>query len=120
VAVGRAERGLAEPRHEAKELEKEVGGEVLVDERRVGGEPAEVCARAEGLVARARQHDGPHVAVVSNAPHRVDQLGQQLPVERVALVGAVERDRGDAVGDVVKERFVVGRHSRKYDFILYA
>ena len=54
VAVGGAERRLAEPRHQPEELEEEVGGEVLVDQRDVGREAAEVGAGAEDLVARRR------------------------------------------------------------------
>ena len=47
VAVGGAQRRLAEPRHQPEELEEEVGSEVLGDRRGVGAEAAEVGAGAE-------------------------------------------------------------------------
>ena len=78
VAVGRAERGLAEPRHQPEELEEEVVGEVLVDQRRVGGEAAEVGARAEHLLAGAGQHHRPDRIVVADPLDGVDELAEQL------------------------------------------
>ena len=107
VAVGGAERRLAEPRHQPEELEEAVGGEVLVDQRRVGGEAAEVGAGAEDLLARAGQDDGADLVVVADPLHRVDELAEHLVRERVALLGAVQRHRGDAAGDLVEKLLVV-------------
>ena len=107
VAVGRAERGLAEARHQPEELEEEVGGEVFGDERHVGGEAAQVGAGAEDLVAGAGEDDRPRLLVVARPLHRVDQLGQHLPGEHVALLRVVQGHRGDPVGDLVLDDLVV-------------
>ena len=60
---------------------------------------AEVGAGAEPAPA-AGHDDGPHVVVGVGAVERVDELVHHLAGERVELVGPVERDGGDAVGDV--------------------
>ena len=106
VAVGGAERGLAEPRHQPEELEEEVGGEVFGDERHVGREAAEVGTGAEDLVAGAGEDDGADLLGVARLLHRVDQLGQHLAGEHVALLRVVQRHRGDAVGDLVGDQLV--------------
>ena len=41
----------------------------------------------------------PHVVAVAQLGERGAQLGQHLPVERVAHLGAVDRDDGEAVGN---------------------
>ena len=53
----------------------------------VGGEAAEIGARAEDLVPGAGQHHRPDPVVVAGRPHRVDELAEQLRGERVALLG---------------------------------
>ncbi len=107
VAVGGAERRLAQPRHQPEELEEEVGGEVFGDQRHVGGEAAQVGAGAEDLVAGPGEDDRTHLLVVARPLHRVDQLGQHLAGEHVALLRVVQRHRGDAVGDLVLDDLVV-------------
>ena len=69
---GGAERGLAEARHQPEEFEEEVGGEVFLDQRGVGGETAEVGARAEDLVARAGEDDRADLFGVARHFHRRD------------------------------------------------
>ena len=76
---------------------------MLVDQRDVGREAAEVGAGAEDLVARAGEDDRAHRVVVAGALHRVDQGREQLAVEGVALVRAVQGDRRDPVPDLVEE-----------------
>ena len=109
VTVGGAERGLAEPRHQPEELEEEVGGEVFGDQRHVGGEAAQVGPGAEDLVAGAGEDDRPRLLVVARPLHRVDQLGQHLAGEHVALLRVVQGHRGDPAGDLVLDDLVVHR-----------
>ena len=84
---------------------------MLLDQRRVGGEPAEVGAGAEDLLPRSREDHGMDPIVVADPPHGVDELAEHLAGERVALLGAVERHRGDAVGDLVEKLLVIHRES---------
>jgi hypothetical protein len=93
VAVRRAQRRLAQPGHHPEELEEEVGGEVLLHQRHLSGEAAEVGARAEDLLAGSGQDYGPDSIVFPRGLHRLDQCREQLGVERVPLVGTVERHR---------------------------
>jgi hypothetical protein len=113
VAVGRAERGLAEPRHQPEVLEEEVRGEVFFDQRGVGGEPAEVGAGAEHLVPRPGEDDRADLGVGFRRPHRVEEVGEHLPAEHVALVRVVERHRSDAVGDLVEDLLVASLAHRR-------
>ena len=106
VAVGRAERRLAESRHQPEELEEEVGGEVFLDQRHVGREAAEVGARAEDLVAGAGEDDGAHLVGVARRLHRFDELGEHLRGEHVALLRVVQRHRRDAVVHLVADQLV--------------
>ena len=76
---------------------------MLVDQRDVGREASEVGAGAEDLVARAGEDDRTHRIVVAGALHRFDEGSEELAVERVALVGAVQGDRRDPVLDLVEE-----------------
>jgi hypothetical protein len=94
VPVRRAERGLAEPRHQPEEFEEEVGGKVLLDQGSVGGEAAEVGARAEDLVAGTGEDDRSDLLGVTRHFHRRDDLGEHSPGEHVALLGVVERHGG--------------------------
>jgi hypothetical protein len=49
------------------------------------------------------------VAVVAGLLERGDQLVQQLIGKRVARVGLIQRDRGDAVFDLVEQSVEVGQ-----------
>ena len=61
-----------------------------------------VDAGAEGLLARAGEHDAAHVVVAAQpAPQRV-QLALHDRVERVEPVGPVQRDVRDAVALLVQ------------------
>ena len=82
---------------------------MLLDQRHVGGEAAEVGTRAEHLLAGPGQHDGAHVAVVSSALEGVDELREQLRRERVSLLGAVQGDGRHPGIDFVEELLVVHR-----------
>ena len=79
---------------------------MLVDQRCIGREPAEVGARAEDLVAGAREDDGVHPLVHASSPDRVHQLGEKLRRQRIALLGPVELHGGHAIADVVEELLV--------------
>ena len=80
--------------------------EVLVDERGLGGEPAEVAARGEDLLVGGREHDAADGVVVAGGGEGRDQLVEQLEGQRVASLGVVERDGRDPVGDLVAELLV--------------
>src|SRR5712692_6651011 len=56
-----------------------------------------VAARAECLVARARQHHHADGRVPARVRERLGQLGDGPRAERVAHLGPVDRDPGDAV-----------------------
>ncbi len=109
MPIGGAEAWLPESRHQPEEFEKEVGGEVFGDKRRVGSEAAQIGTGAEDFVARPSEDNRAHLLVVAGSLHRVDQLGQHLPGEHVALLRVVQRHRGDAVGDLVLDDLVVHR-----------
>ena len=72
------------------------GWYVLAQERpdvAPAGERGQVLANAEAA-ARARQDDGPHLGVAGGL-ERVAEAGVHRVVERVQLVGPVERDGED-------------------------
>src|SRR5207249_11801057 len=56
-----------------------------------------IAARAEGLVAGAREHGDADRRVPPRVKERVGQLGDGDRPERVADLGPVDRDPGDAV-----------------------
>ena len=85
---------------------------MLLDERGVGREAAQVRTGAEDLVAGAREHDRLDGVVVAGRLHGLDELAQKLAVERVALVGAVEGERRHAARHVVEQFFLVGHRGR--------
>ena len=68
--------------------------------------PARLPPLREHLLVRGGQHDAAHRVVVARALEGGDQVVEQLVGERVARVGLVERDRRDAVGDLVAQRVV--------------
>jgi hypothetical protein len=107
-AVERAKRRFAEPRHQPKELQEQVGGEVLFDQRGVGAEAAEVGTGAEHLLAGPSQHHRPHLFGIARRPHRVDQLSEHPARQHVPLLGVVEGHGGNAIGDLVEDQLVVG------------
>ena len=67
---------------------------------------ADVGAGDERLVAGAGERDEPDVVALAQLRERVAQLGQHLPAERVAHLGPVDRDDGEAVVDLDGERLV--------------
>ena len=65
---------------------------------------AEVAAGGEDLLVRGGEHDAADGVVVARGGERGEQVVEQLVRERVARLGPVHRDRGDAVGgDVVAD-----------------
>jgi hypothetical protein len=56
-----------------------------------------VCARAEGLVAGAGQHDDADGSVPARVPERIGQLGDRPRAECVTHLRTVDDDPGDAV-----------------------
>src|SRR5437879_12414915 len=58
-------------------------------------EAGEVGACAEHAVARAGEDDGAHIRLLLAPPERGDEVPQHLAGKGVALVRAVQRDRGD-------------------------
>jgi hypothetical protein len=59
------------------------------------------------LLVRGGEHQAADRIVVAGGLQHLDHLGQHLGRERVAGIGLVERERGDArPGDVVADRLV--------------
>ena len=96
VAVGRAERRLAELADQPEQRREPVGAEVLVHERDLGREAGQVGARGEHPLVRGGEHDAAHAVVLAREREGREQVVEQLGRQRVAVVGLVERDRGDA------------------------
>ena len=69
-------------------------------------EGAEVAARAE-RAAGARDHDRAYLGVLGRRVERARQRVAQRGVERVALLGAVERQRPDPLGGRFEQRPLV-------------
>jgi len=83
----------------AEQLARVLVGEHVVAELDLGA----VDPGAERLLARTGEHDGPHVVGgLGPLPHR-GELVDHGRVERVVDLGPVQRDGGDAVGDVEGE-----------------
>ena len=57
----------------------------------------------ERLLPGAGDGHEPHVVAFAQLRERVAQVGQHLPGERVAHLGAVDRDDGEAIVDVDHE-----------------
>ena len=66
-----------------------------------------VAAGAEGERALAGQHDHTHLGVLTGAIERLGELDQRLGPKRVAQLGPVDRDLGDAVRELVADVLVV-------------
>ena len=98
-----ADRRLAELADQLEQLDEALGAEVLVHERHLGREAAEVGARGERLLVRGGQHHAAHLLVVAGPLEGGDQAAEQLRRERVARVGVVQRDRRDAVSATLVE-----------------
>ena len=86
-----------------KTSRKQLGAEVLVRRAATSAaKPPRLPPAREDLLVRARRARRTRTASSSRArSSAVEQLVQHLVGERVARLGVVERDRGDAVGDVV-------------------
>ena len=56
--------------------------------------------------AGPREDDAPHVLPTADLLDRPRELDERRVVQRVELVGTVDRDRGDALGDVEGQEFV--------------
>ena len=99
--------------HRRVELGEPLQGEVVVVDhpaqhrRQVGtrhpGEQAEVAARREHRPVAAEHHH-PHRVVLGQPGGHLGEVLRHRRVDRVAVVGPVEPDGGDAVGDFERER----------------
>ncbi len=69
---------------------------------------ADVCAGNECLLADAGQDHTAYRLVAGDLLHRFAKFPDDLRVERVELVGAVDRDRGDPSLQVELESRIVG------------
>ena len=96
VTVGGADRRLAELADDAEQAREAISAEVLVHERRLRREPGQVAAAREHLLVGRGEHDAADGGVVTGRLEGGDQVVEDLVGERVARVGLVERDRGDA------------------------
>src|SRR6185295_7607257 len=68
-----------------------------------------VAARAECLVAGAREDDRSNLEIVAGARERVPELGKRLWAERIAALGPVDRDLGDPLGLLVQDVLEIRR-----------
>ena len=84
-----------------------LGDLVVADVPVVAADPL-VAARAEGLVAGAREDDRADLGVVASAVEGVAQLGERLRAEGVVDLGPVDRDLRDPVRLLVEEVAVLG------------
>jgi hypothetical protein len=82
--------------------------------------PREVGADTEGLVARARDDDDPHIAVGGDAREERRHLGVHLRADCVAPLGAIQADPEDPgfaqLGAEVLEVVVVAHGSPRTRF----
>jgi hypothetical protein len=109
VPVRRADNGLAERPDRAEQPRELLDSvEVLVHERHIGREAAEVAAGAERRLVRGGEHDAADVAVGASLLERREQVVEQRVAERVARVRLVQRDRRDALGGFVADGLVGG------------
>ncbi len=76
---------------------------VQVEVARPGRHPGEIGAGAEGLVARAGDHHDPCLGIGSDLGQPGPHLGQHRPRQGVATLGPVDREPGDAVGQLVAQ-----------------
>ncbi|KKN26334.1 hypothetical protein LCGC14_0875850 [marine sediment metagenome] len=109
VAVGGAQRGLAQVDHQLEEV-NELVRRSACGRVHIGREPTQVGARAKDLLARAGEHRRPHLGVALHRPEGLVQLRQHLGRERVALVGPVEGHGGDPVAHLVQQRLVFSQN----------
>ncbi len=109
VSARGAQRGLAEPDDQLEQRHEAIGAEVLVHERHVGGEAAKVGAGGEDRLVRGGEHDHAHGVVVAGALETGDQAAEHLGRQRVARRGLVERDRRDAIRDLIEDHPCGGR-----------
>ena len=79
-------------------LRREPGVQVVV------AQLGDVRTGDEGLVARAGEGDEPDVVALAQVGQHVAELGQHLPAQRVADLGPVDRDDGEPVVDLDRER----------------
>ena len=106
VALHARDDRLAERPHVAEQIGEEPAAFVRVRRTFVLGDAAEVGARAERPVARAREHDHSDRVVGARRGHRLPEPGHHAVRHRVAALGPVDRDPGDAVADVEENFFV--------------
>jgi hypothetical protein len=71
----------------------------------------DVGAGDERLVARPGEHDGAHAPLPMQRVERLDQAVQDVAVEGVELVGAVDRDGGDRALAGAQDDGIGGAHA---------
>src|ERR1700737_682220 len=117
MSIVPAEEGLAQLLDLDKKLDEQMPAQVALDLGLPGVEATEVGACAEGLVARAREDDDPTLGCFSRPLESTHEVGEHAPTERVALVGAVQRDRRSVPGGVDEDVLQLEhRHDRSISF----
>ena len=72
--------------------------------------PVDISAGAEALAGAAQEHHA-HVVGAFQRLEMLGQIGDHQFVERVVLIGPVERDHGDALGRHIEQHRIGGeRH----------
>lgn len=66
----------------------------------------QICSGAEGLVARSGQDDNAHIVVLMRSAEAIDDARDHRRIQRVALVGPVNRDPECVAAFVVQHRCI--------------
>ncbi len=113
VAVHHSNNGLGHHADKALQVKHVQAGNVVFAHVAAVAAHLLVAARAEGLVFRlavvigARKDDHAHFLVVTRKRERVEQLDVRLRRERIAALGAVDGDLGDAIVLFVDDLVIV-------------
>ena len=109
VAVDPADDRLAQVLELEEQVHEPVAVVVALELGRGRVEAGQVGAGAERPVAGAGQHDHPDLGLGAAPGQRRAEVAQHAGRERVALLGAVQRDGGDPAGQVHQHVFEVWR-----------
>ncbi len=117
VAVGGADRRLAELADQLEEPREPLRRGMLEHERNVRREAREIAAAREDRLVRRREDDAPHLVVVACGGEGGEQVVEHPVREGVARLRLIERDRRNSRrGDVVANRLVARAHMRKMPY----
>jgi hypothetical protein len=111
VAVDAGDGGLAQFGHLEEEIGEVTALEVAVQLRLLAAKAVQVGTGAEDH-ARSGDHDDPDLRVALCLLESLSEFGNRFGAQGVAVVGTVDRDRGDRVAPPIEEVFEL--HRLKY------